>query len=376
MIERNKISCDWTRTEAVHAFMDQDSVDQIKKKIEKLKEDPDLAPLARLVTDADELHSLGLPAAKVAVVQKYAAAFWPYKLVAFMLEKLVQDFGDGSFSLQTRTPVLGIRQTEESTEFQDTARSSHPVDGLNKECSDTKGAHSWILDTARGKITAKKVLLCCNAYVSYLLPKFTGLIVPVRGQMAALSPPSTLGRQIGHSYVFAGHGKSLLHRFDYLIQRGQNGGVPDGEFLLGGGRGHDAKKGVGISDDGVIDENVAQYLRGRLGKDLEIGTKEPLKAEYEWTGIMGYSRDGYPWVGQVPRSLGGGCGLWVCGAYTGHGMPVGPRCGQGVIDMMVGVRDGRRPVEIPQEFIITDERVERAISMDTVRIADEKGRFH
>ena len=38
-------------------------------------------------------------------------------------------------------------------------------------------------------------------------------------------------------------------------------------------------------------------------------------AENEWSGIMGYSRDGRPWVGEVP----GRKGVFLSGGYTGHG---------------------------------------------------------
>lgn len=370
MILSHKIDCDWVTTTGVHSFMTQDLVEQAKAKFSRLEgeKNADLKALAHIVTDTKELAALGVAAAKGAVVQKRAAALWPYKLVAFLLENLVREFGEegnSSFSLQTNTPVTkivhSVLKKADNTENISNGKVSNYI------CS----SHRWVLHTPRGEVAAKKVLLCCNAYVSHLVPGFTGLIVPVRGQMAALKPPDTLKRHIGHSYVFIGHGCEKNLRDDYLIQRGANDGPSDGELLLGGGRDHDVKKGLGVSDDGAIDEHVAGYLRGELGRELDsIGTREPLEANMEWTGIMGYSRDGFPWVGQVPRILGGGCGLWVCGGYTGHGMPVAARCGKGVVEMMMGASAG---IEIPQQFIITEKRIRIARTLDTVHMLDNMG---
>ncbi|KAJ2901704.1 uncharacterized protein MKZ38_001514 [Zalerion maritima] len=346
------IDCDWVTTEGVHSLMTDDLVDNAKAKMEKLKDHPELSSLARLVLSSEELEELGVPSAKAAIVQKNAAALWPYKLVAFFLEKLVEGHAEGSFSLQTNTPVLAIQR-------------------INGSASED----SWVLHTPRGQVATSKALLCCNGYISHILPEFTGLVVPVRGQMAGLTPPATLEKQIGHSYVFMGHGNTDIFRDDYLIQRGENSGPPRGMFLLGGGRGHDAEKGLGVSDDGVIDNGVAKYLRTELGRELDIGSKDELGAQYQWTGIMGYSRDGNPWVGPVPETLGGGPGLWVSGGYTGHGMPVGARCAQGAVDMMVGVEEGKARVEIPAEFLITEERLKAIARMDTVHEADKKGFF-
>lgn len=95
----------------------------------------------------------------------------------------------------------------------------------------------------------------------------------------------------------------------------------------------------------------------RLVPESEGDTKHKAEADvllatYEWTGIMGYSSDGGPWVGRVPELLLGelsldadsseaGAGrLWIGAGFTGHGMPVAPRCGIPVAEMILGKEGG------------------------------------
>ncbi len=50
------------------------------------------------------------------------------------------------------------------------------------------------------------------------------------------------------------------------------------------------------------------------------GEEDPAKRLYMgWSGIMGFSEDGFPWVGPVSEEVGGGRGQWICAGYTGEG---------------------------------------------------------
>jgi len=296
------------------------------------------------------LEDLRIPNAAGALIQEKAASLWPYKLVAWILERLIKD---GGLNLQTRTPVTHLQK----------------VDGR------------WIVHTARGMIAAKQVLLCTNAYTSALLPEFSDLIVPVRGEMSALIPPASMKMQksveegrLDYSYVFIGHGTQNIEQDDYLIQRPYSTPMKEktdgGELMFGGGRSYAAHAGVGVSDDSSIDEPAAAYLRRELSVVLNLGSKEEeLKARYEWSGVMGYSRDGHPWVGEVSEELGGGKGLWVSSGYTGHGMPNTWLCGKAVVDLMFGKGE---EADLPAGFRITQQRIKKARELDEVKDADLK----
>ena len=51
---------------------------------------------------------------------------------------------------------------------------------------------------------------------------------------------------------------------------------------------------------------------------------------------------------QLEWQMGGGDGLWLCGGYTGHGMPVAPLSARAVVGMMGG--KPLEDVDLPAEF--------------------------
>ena len=191
---------------------------------------PELARMMRLVTKKSELESLRIPTAVGAVVTSIAARMWPYKFVSRILEDLLLSSNlSGTFNLQTLTPVESVT----------------PSTG-----------DRWTIKTSRGSIIASKVVLATNAYTSHLLPNFADLIVPARGQMSALVPFQSVGgtNRLKTSLGFMGDGVD-----DYLIQRPNSRG---GHLMFGGGRQHGPS--IGTTDDSVIEDKTAKYLRSRL----------------------------------------------------------------------------------------------------------------
>jgi glycine/D-amino acid oxidase-like deaminating enzyme len=294
---------------------------------------PDLKDKAILITDPSELAARRVPEAIAAVYQPYAAKLWPYKLVSWLLEQLLNTHDASEFNLQTNTPV---------THFQ-------------------HSGSSIIVPTPRGEIVAKEVLLATNAYTSHLLPNMASLIVPVRAQVCALEPPQG-AIQLPHSYVWM---KGADHQ--YVIQRGSE--KTSEEFIFGGERLEE-----GVSRDDEVDPMLSQALRWSLtqainlrpGDDPEI---EELELTHEWTGIMGYSGDSNPWVGRVPRTLIIGldaeddsAGLWMSAGYEGHGMPVAPRCGIAIAHMILQSDDR---VKVPEQWLISEERVAKVKAKDS-----------
>ncbi|RFU78443.1 hypothetical protein TARUN_3790 [Trichoderma arundinaceum] len=339
------VPCDWRRVGGVHALPTDELVDLVAKRIDNLnKHYPDLADTARLYTKPEDLAALRVPNARGAVLQPNAAKCWPYKLIAWILEALFTQQSTEVFNLQTTTPVTHLQKAE--------------------------GSGSWVVHTPRGQVVAKHVLLATNAYTSHLLPQLTGLIVPVRGQVSALEPPDG-SVALEHSHIW------LAEESDnYLIQRND----PLEMIIVGGERLNVPGGGEGVWRDDEIDEEVAERLRRSLRPALKLrpeGEKEEeeLRARYQWTGIMGYSADGYPLVGEVPEALGGGAGLWLCAGYTGHGMPVAARCAVAVSEMMLGRQGEVGSVEVPAEFLLSEERAERARGRELQTSAFEEFRM-
>jgi len=356
-IEANNVPCEWRSLSGCRTFWTEEVMKEAEREVAYLaKTSPDIAKQVTIIRDKDELkkHRVN-PDCVGATLTAGAGSLWPYKLVTHILEKLIKD---GKLNLQTTTPVTSI--TSSDTEH--------------------------IVQTPRGSIIAGTVILATNGYTSAILPQFADLIVPVRGEMSALIPPknSTL---LPNSYGMVAALGQAANNDDYLIQRPYEG-VPNpaGHLMFGGGRGEGTLPTVGISDDSVVDEGAAAYLRTALLKlltlDGETADVKELQAAAQWTGIMGFSRDNHPWVGKVPEKKG----LWLCGGYTGHGMPNGTLCAKAVVDMVLGdAAEGEgfgallkgmvQRGDIPKSYLISEERIARAREWPTVAVQDREG-FH
>ncbi|RGP65581.1 FAD dependent oxidoreductase [Fusarium sporotrichioides] len=328
LVSEHNIPCDWETVGGVHRISEE-ILEVVSKHLARLRTShPDLVDKIKIVTDKEELEKLRVTGAYAAMYQPNAAKLWPYKLVSWVLEQLLENNDSNVFNLQTKTPVDHIQRTGDS----------------------------WTLHTPRGQIAAKNVILATNAYTSHLLPKLSGLIVPVRGQVAALTPSSG-SSPLKHSHVWW----TPVGGDNYLVQR------PSGELITGGERLGSSDGQVGLSRDDAIDPVIAERLRASLHAAVKLKTPgevedATLEATYEWTGIMGYSRDGYPWVGQLPAALGGeDSGIYISAGYTGHGMPVAARCGIAVAQEILGISDG---VDLPTQYRIDGGRVHRAKSME------------
>ncbi|KAI1131167.1 FAD dependent oxidoreductase [Nemania abortiva] len=363
LVAQHDVPCDWRVVGGVHGIYSQEVLDAAAKQIRRLQKHADLRDKAFLITDREELARRRVPDALGAIYQPNAAKLWPYKLVAWVLETLLlsQNGNDdataaAAFNLQTNTPVTRLER---------------------------RGSSSWLAHTPRGEIQAREVLLTANGYTSYLLPGLTDVIVPVRGQICALEPPPD-AIQLPHSYVWTKDASD-----QYLIHRGlddtQVGVGGDRSLILGGERFATPEGEEGISADDSLNPLISAALRHSLRDAVKLRPgdlpEEPaLGADYEWTGIMGYSRDGHPWVGRVPAAFLGddaeaaagdvADGLWMSAAFTGHGMPVAPWCGIAVARMMLG-KEEDGGVELPKGWRPSEERVNGARLMELPRTLED-----
>lgn len=248
-----------------------------------------------MIDDEEELRKHRVNGAPGATLTACAGSLWPYKLIAFILEKLIKQ---GRLNLQTKTPVTEIKPCTDDTE----GLATGPMQ---------------ILHTPRGIIKTRHVILATNAYTSHLLPEFADLIVPERGVMTALLPPAK-SKRLENSYGFVGAlGGNPIHD-DYLNQRPFSG-VPNpaGHLMFGGGYVGKKLSMIGETDDSVLDEGSTTYLRKALLKLMILGGDtdelDELKATHQWSGIWGTSKDHHPWVGAVPDRPG----VWLAGGYSG-----------------------------------------------------------
>jgi len=170
--------------------------------------------------------------------------------------------------------------------------------------------------TERGSVRANHVVVAADGALPALVPEYEGRVRSRRLHMVATAPvPPAMD-----TMVYARWG------FEYLQQR------PDGRILAGGFSDLDGEGSYTDSDVGspLIWERVQAYLRDDIGAEARIS--------HRWAGVVGYSDDSLPYVGEVP----GRPGLYVSGGYSGVGNVPGFMCGRDIADTIAG--QGREPL--------------------------------
>ncbi|KAG6870390.1 hypothetical protein C0992_000207, partial [Termitomyces sp. T32_za158] len=130
----------------------------------------------------------------------------------------------------------------------------------------------------------------------------------------------------------------------------------EGEMMLGGGFANgDFIEELGNADDAGWDGKTGRYLSGALEGYFGDGGR----VRKLWSGVLGLSVDGQPWVGRIPEAVAGRAaprrtetggekaglvrgglaeaGEWMACGYTGEGMVHAWLSGKAVAHMVLGL---------------------------------------
>jgi gamma-glutamylputrescine oxidase len=177
-----------------------------------------------------------------------------------------------------------------------------------------------------GRVRARHVVVAADGALPRLVPEYEGRVRARRLHMVATEslPPAI------SCMVYARWG------YEYLQQ------LPDGRILAGGFSDLDGDASYTDREEGnpPVWDRVETYLRDELGTTARV--------THRWAGVVGYSDDSLPYVGEVP----GRPGLYVSGGYSGHGNVPGFMCGRDVADTIAG--------DPPEPFFPADRQPIRA----------------
>ncbi|MFN3596921.1 MAG: NAD(P)/FAD-dependent oxidoreductase [Rubricoccaceae bacterium] len=166
------------------------------------------------------------------------------------------------------------------------------------------------------RLRAQRLVLALNAYLPRLVPSLAGVVRPVRAQMLATE---ALPKVHLRAPVYSHEG------YFYLRQRA------DGRLLLGGARHLHADEEVGYDD--ATTPALQADLEAYLARHVPAAAGVPVARR--WSGVMGFSPDGLPVLGEVP---GLPEAVFAAG-FTGHGMGYGVRFGFLVARRVLGHSD-------------------------------------
>lgn len=263
----------------------------------------------------------------------------------------------------TNTPVLDIQPSRDLADF------------------------LWEVNTAENTFSTRSVILATNGYTPFLERSLQGKIVPMRGQITAQKPGtgSTLPAPLPTTFSFI-----YKNGYEYMIPRPLASGGQ--HIVIGGGLGRLPGAGAteyGTVDDSSLNPEISKYLydslAGYFGPSSwgEVNKEEGEdRVVQEWTGIMGATADGRPFVGKVPgkmdhRLLPDYEGpkedvpirkLWISAGFNGHGMVLCLKSAEALVKMIendgVGwLNNGPASMEglswFPESFLISEARLER-----------------
>jgi glycine/D-amino acid oxidase-like deaminating enzyme len=184
----------------------------------------------------------------------------------------------------------------------------------------TVGPQKWLVRTDRGDIKCDTVVHATNAYSAALEPMLRGVITPKPHMCNKVVPPREYSgsKAIQHSYgVLLAHGG--LHSINSRP-------TSDGMLMFGGSnpgqqqlddwsdRHPEHCINDGLSQVSFVTESVRAFAEENFDgwKQADFGPCQSY--DYGWSGIIGLSADGVPFVGEVP----GKPGQWICAGHHGQ----------------------------------------------------------
>lgn len=184
----------------------------------------------------------------------------------------------------------------------------------------TGGCRRWRVHTDRGEIVCDNVIHATNAYSAALEPALRGVIVPKPHICVKVVPPRAVS---GSQAIRNSYGVLLSDGGLFSINPRCS---TDGNVMFGGSNpGQKAldnwveKHPENCTNDGIANvEGVISCVKAFLDEkfegwgDVEYGPGEGI--QYSWSGIIGLSMDGVPFVGELP----GKPGQWICAGHHGQ----------------------------------------------------------
>lgn len=325
LVKEHDIDCDFQDVETADVYTNGRDWEEVLEVWEARKDAYERRGLEqpskmRLWTGDEASEMLGIKGLLGAVTYP-AHTQNPYHLVCRLLELCLAK----GLHLQTTTPALAVKLDTQST------TENRP----------------WTVQTDRGTVKGKRVVLATNAYTPALHPgiRDTGFLNPARSQVSAVKPKTRSLLQPPHPALHNSVGLNDRGSGDYFMIRAP-GLKGSGDLLFGGGRYISKTRERGITDDSKVHEEIEQYLNASAAEILgEQAWGEGTTRVLSWSGITCYTPDTFPLVGEVP----GEKGLFASVAMNGHGMAMAWRSAEALVEIMT---TGKEPSWFPKSFRI------------------------
>lgn len=175
------------------------------------------------------------------------------------------------------------------------------------------------IETPRGTIRARKVLIATNGYSGAAFPWHRRRVIPIGSYQIATQP---LGREAVRALI--PNGRNIVDSRRVVVYFRPSA---DGERIIFGGRAALAEK------DPLACVPRLHAMLSRIFPQLRA-----VRIDYAWAGWVAYTFDSLPHLGRHE-------GIYYCMGYCGQGVPLAPYFGMRVGQQMVGLAQGRTALD-------------------------------
>ncbi|KAH7389681.1 FAD dependent oxidoreductase-domain-containing protein [Phaeosphaeria sp. MPI-PUGE-AT-0046c] len=349
-VQENEVDCDLWIGDTLDVPVTDEVAKTAKEMFERYKAAGGKVGHITVTHDPDEAVKMSRIKSAKACYSWSASTLQPWKLTASLMRTNVEK----AANLQTHTLVTSVSPTQ-------------PGDGEKRK---------WVVHTERGDVKCDSVVHATNAYAAAIEPSLKGVISPKPHVCNQFIPP----RELSGS-------KALKNSYGVLLPDGALFSInprasSDGSIMFGGSNPGQKKldewshgnteRSVddGLANVEIVTKEVREFVRTEfLGGGMEGGEQVKYAPGegfvYSWSGIIGLSADGVPFVGEIP----GKEGQWICAGHHGHGMARIFTAAPGLVKLMNGAKWSE--TGLVDVYQMTLERLEKLKkeAMGTERIA-------
>jgi len=294
LVNEEGIACDWQQNGDLCVAFKPSHYENFKSKITWHQQN--LSHTLRLVAPAELATEIGSSAYFGGIVDEHGAGLHPTKLV---------------YGLAQVAAKYGAQLAEEAGVFQI-----------------QKSASGFTLQTAKGDLTARAVLVATNGYTDQLLPGLKPRIFPGGSYSIVTEPLSTeLQAEISPRGRMFWDSKWFLNYFRL---------TPDGRLLWGG------RNNLSTSLD--LRESTRMLQAGMLQAFPQLSG---VPISHTWTGQLGLTFDLMPHIGRIDGGRNGG--IYYALGYGGHGLHTALLLGRTVAQLIIGEKHSSPFMEIPHQ---------------------------
>ncbi|WP_237056562.1 NAD(P)/FAD-dependent oxidoreductase [Microbulbifer sediminum] len=183
----------------------------------------------------------------------------------------------------------------------------------NSRVTRYQGGSPCIVETERGQVRAKNVVLACNGYLGNLEPRMAGKIMPINNFVLATEPlPETLAQElIANDYAL----QDTLFVIDYWKLSGDN------RLIFGGGENYTSR----------FPQDIRSFVRKYM---LAVYPQlADTRIDFGWGGTLAITMNRMPHLGRLEPNV------YYSQGYSGHGVPTATFAGKLIAEVIAGTEE-------------------------------------